>query len=479
LSTAIHFRLVPRFSAAHRLIRRIVLPILLGAAVAQIACSAATAAQINVAPSWQQEYWARVDKHDWEAAIASAEQLVAAARPVTPESAARLTEALTLLGNAQLNKGNLVAAEASFTESLQIAERFNRRSSEALIDPLRGLGFTLAAEGKHDRAIPYMDRALLLSRRSAGLFDLSQQGLLRQLATSLMATGAAVDGERHMMYLRRLGEHAYGKGDPRLIPILCTVGDWYVEAARLDLARQNYRDAISIADHKLGKDSLGVVDPLRSLAASFPREIMLSFFGITTRSEKPMNLDSTANVMSDPMNPRYMSSEGERALLRALKILNANPDSPSQLQIATVIQTGDWFVMKLQPDKAMPFYEAAAKLMIQDAAQQGQPPPQSALSFPAQVFYPTPPIATRNLNRAPGDTEDHFVQVEFTVQPDSTVTDVQVTDKDANERQVSQVVDAMQAARYRPKFVDGKPVATTGIRFRQVFKVRADNSDTE
>ena len=438
----------------------------------------ASSAQPAVLPSWQQEYWARFDDKDWDAAIASAEQLVAAARPATPTSGLRLSEALSLLGSAQLSKGNLVAAEAAFTESLQLAERYGGRTSSTLVDPLRGMGYTLAAEGKHDQAIPYLDRALLISRRSAGLFDVSQQGLLRQLASSLTAIGAAPDGERHMLYLRRLGEHAYGADDPRLIPILCVVGDWYTEVGQMDLARQNYRTAIALADTKLGKNNLGVVEPLRSFAASYPREVMLSHFGVITRAEKMSNLDPTANVEGEPMNPRYLSSEGERALTRALKVVQSNPDTSLQTAVGTLVQMGDWFVMKLQPDRAMPFYEQAAQRLAQQDTKRASDS-GSLLSFPVQVYYPTPPLATRNLNRAPNEIEDHFVQVAFTVQPDSVVTDVVVTDKDANDRQVAQVVDAMRAARYRPRFVDGKPVATTAVSYRQVFKVRKEAKDSE
>ncbi|HMN44968.1 MAG TPA: tetratricopeptide repeat protein [Povalibacter sp.] len=377
--------------------------------VAAVGCAAAATTQ-PVPPSWQQEYWARFDDHDWDAAIKSAEQLVAAARPATAATGLRLAEALSLLGSAQLSKGDLVAAEAAFTEALQLAEQHGgSRSSAALIDPLRGLGYTLAAEGRHDRAIPYLDRALLLSRRSAGLFDISQQGLLRQLAASQRAVGSAPEGERHMLYLRRLGEHAYGANDPRLIPILCIVGDWYVEVGQMDLARQNYRAAVAIAERKLGKNSLAAIEPLRGFASSYTREIALSFFGLSPRVDRLGNLDPNAHVEGEPMNPRYLSGEGERALARALQVVQANPDASLPTVMGTLLQAGDWFVMKLQPEKAMPYYEHAAQALATADPTQATPEINAALSFPVQIFYPTPPIATRNLNRPATETVDHFV----------------------------------------------------------------------
>ena len=44
------------------------------------ALSAAQAAETPHRPESQQEYWAQIDRKDWSAAIAAAEQLVATAR---------------------------------------------------------------------------------------------------------------------------------------------------------------------------------------------------------------------------------------------------------------------------------------------------------------------------------------------------------------------------------------------------------------
>lgn len=453
-----------------RLIRRV--------AILLTACIAvpAIAAQAPVNPSWQQEYWAKFDTKDWDAAITSAEQLVASARPASAETGLRLSEALTLLGSAQLSKGNYVAAEAAFAEALALAEQYGSPSSSALLDPLRGLGFTYAAEGKHAQAIPVLDRALLISRRSTGLFDVSQQGLLRQLATSLTAVGSLPEAERHMMYLRRLGERAYGVDDPRFIPILCIVGDWYMDAIQPEVARQHYRAAFALAERKLGKDSLAVVDPLRSIASSYMREISLAFYGVPVRPDRMSPLmEPQQPSNAEPINPRYINSEGERALNRALKVVASSTEASAALRAATLIQLGDWFIMKQSPAKAMPYFQEALPLLAQPGvtSEAGNP-----LSFPVQIYYPTPPLATRNLHRPPEETEDRFVQLEFTVQPDTTVTDVRVVDKDASERTVTQVAEAMRSARYRPRFVEGQPVATTAVGYRQVLKVRKEAKET-
>lgn len=472
-------------------------------ALVQLAAQPLWAAPQAVAPPSQQEYWSQFDRKDWDAAITAAEALVATYRPTTPTTALPLSEALSLLGSAQLGKGNLVAAEAAFTESLKLAEQRVSGSSARLVDPLRGLGYTLAAEGKHAQAVPYMDRALLVSRRSAGLFDISQQGLLRQLTTSLTALGQPADAERHMLYLLRVGEHAYGADDPQMAPLHCLVGEWYTQLGHIDVARQSFRTALDIVERKLGRNSLAIVEPLRALAESYPREVLLSQYGIVTRQERlPSNVDGTGGD-SEPLNPRYLSSDGERALLRAIKVLDANldanpPDANRKLDagkseadrsdanrpdedrtgtrhtlVETLLQTGDWFLMKQQPAKALPYYERADAMIGKEHAGPGIPN-ESALGFPVQIYYPTPSLATRNLQRPPTEVEERFVQVEFTARQDGSIADERVTDHDATDRQISQTLEAIRDARYRPKFVDGKPVDTPMVSYRQVFRQRKD-----
>src|SRR5688572_23989080 len=165
---------------------------------------AAQAAEQRQRPESQQEYWAQVDRKDWSAAITAAELLVAAAREKTPAQPAALGEALALLGNAHYGARDYAAAEKAFTEAVETIEPHVGAGSPKLLDPLRGLGYALAAGGQHEEAIPPLERALLIDRRSYGLYDIGQQNVLRQLADSLRKLGRLSDAERHLGYLVQL-----------------------------------------------------------------------------------------------------------------------------------------------------------------------------------------------------------------------------------------------------------------------------------
>jgi tetratricopeptide (TPR) repeat protein len=435
-------------------------------------------------PESQQEYWAQFDRRDWSAAISAAEKLVAAAREKTPPQPLALAEALSLLGGAQLSASDYVNAEAAYTEALKLAEEHSGAMNAALLDPLRGLGYTFAATGRHAEAAVLLDRALLVSRRNYGLFDIGQQAVLRQLANSLTRLGRAPEAERHMNYLLRVAERTYGADSPQLVPTLCLVADWYSDVGEFDLARAHYRAATALVNKKLGRSHIAAVEPLRGLARTFTQELYYSTLGIRTSRERvPTDADGTSNE-HQAMNPRYLDTEGEKALERALKIIESQATPPREMHIETLIQLGDWRQIRQQKDRALPTYQRAAALIAEgDAAQADgaatdenrearkdeKPAP---LSFPVRVYYPTPVLATRNLTLSSDEVDETFVQMEFTVTRQGDVTNARVVEQNGTARQVAESLEAIRGARFRPRFTNGEAVDTPAVTHREVFKTR-------
>jgi TonB family protein len=456
-------------------------PICVVVATLVVALSAAEAAETPHRPESQQEYWAQIDRKDWSAAIAAAEQLVAAARSTAAQQPLALGEALTLLGNAQLGARNFDAAVTAFDESLKITEARVGAASPKLLDPLRGLGYTLAAAEKHKEAIPPLERALLIDRRSYGLYDLAQQKVLRQLADSLVKVGRPDDAQRHVAYLVQLGDRVYGKRDPRQVPILCFAAGWHGDLGDFISARAIYRAAIDIVESKLGPDDLATVEPLRGLASTYTRELYFSTLGLRTQTleRTPTSADGNSNLQRE-LNPRFLGTEGEKALERAVKVLDAQPPSAYDTLLETLIQAGDWFQIKHMPEKAMPYYRRAASLSSTiDAATAAMPGPKGTiggpLTFPVRVYYPTPSQATRNTTLPADQVDERFVAVAFTVTDSGEVEDAKITEANGTQRESADALAAIRAARFRPQFVNGEPVKTTGMTNREVFRTRKES----
>jgi TonB family protein len=444
---------------------------------------AARAAESPQRPESEQEYWAQVDRRDWSAAIAAAEQLVAAARDQAKQQPLALADALVLLGNAQFGAKNYDAAEKAYTESLQTVEQYAGAASPKMLDPLRGLGYTFAASNRHKEAVPPLERALLIDRRSYGLYDIGQQNVLRQLAESLFKSGRTADAERHVSYLIQLGERAYGRNDPRQVPILCFAAAWHSDVGDFISARAIYRRAIQLVDQKLGPNDPAAVEPLRALANTFTQELYYSTLGLRTQAQSRDRMPADADGTSSDarQNPKYLNSEGEKALDRAIKILEVQPPSAYDTLLATLLQTGDWYQIKHVPEKALPYYRRAVTVnaslasatATSDAGGTAAAEP-APLSFPVRLYYPSPAHSGRTTALPADQVDERFVEVQFTVTDEGEVSDAKITGSSGTPREAADALTAIRAARFRPKFVDGEPVATTGMTNREVFRTRKE-----
>jgi TonB family protein len=423
-------------------------------------CAHAAAGQ-NPPPG---EYSRPRDGADPQIAVSAAQAQVANARSGAADDPQALADALTTLGDALLQARDYTGAETAYAEALQITEQRSGSNSTQTFKPLRGLGYSLAASGRDEEAIPYMERALTIARAEYGVFDPEQMDLLHALSDSLTALGRREEAGNHMFYTLRLAEKAYGEGDPRMAPAVCALGEWFAEIYRPAGARMAYQFALNIVTKSVGADDLAAVEPLRGFARTAMQVVSYPEFALRAKGHQGVfAVDATGHRLS---GPRKLTPDGEEALKRALKILDAHGQAaPRQQLIDTLIQLGDWFQIKESPREALPYYQRAWTLMTVDRSQ-GAP---AELSFPVRVFYPTPNIVVRRAGAAAADAQ--FVQVEFTVDADGGVSAARIVQHDTSERFAGQVLSAVRDARFRPRFVDGQPVATASMTLREVLSV--------
>ena len=387
-----------------------------------------------------------------------------------PRSDAGTEGALTALGDAFLDASQYAKAEASYNEALQLAERHAGLESERVLAPLLGLGKTLAASGRHQQAVPRLQRALAIQRSQYGLFDLRQQDTLKTLAASLTALDRTEEAQDLMIYRVRAAEKTYGEASPKVIPAVCDLGDWFAEVGMAAEARMTFQMALNVAGDKEDLNAPILVEPLRGIArmhmrrASYPEDWLRPL----SRSPScgPSGWCELGRRRDD--EPRSgLSREGEHALQRALRILEADPGASIQTLIETLIQMGDWHQIQKAPREALPYYQRAWKLIHEAASLSSSA--ATALNVPVRVYYPTPQIVVDVPARSAGETLSHYVQVEFTVAADGSVRDARIVDHDTREQYAQEIFAAVRAARFRPKFIDGQAVAATGITYREVF----------
>lgn len=339
---------------------------------------------------------------------------------------------------------------ASYVEAVRAAEERHGAQSEQVVAPLLALANALAQSGHHEEAVPLYQRAVTIMRSQYGVFDVRQQDALKALAGSLTAMNRVSEAQDLLIYRAHVAERTYGEGSPQIVPTLCDLGDFFSEVGKAPEAHMTFNAALSIIG--AGRSSMDpiIVEPLRGIARTYMRR--MSYPGewrILIAKDKQLRRD------------------GEHALQRALRIVEADPNALTPAtRIETLLQMGDWYQIAKSPREALPYYQRAWQLI---RATPDLPASVSdALNVPLRVYYPMPGFVAQAPSRS-GDVQSHHVRIEFNVDPDGAVSDARIVAHDTRDRYANAVLEAIRVSRFRPKFVDGEPVATPKIVYRESF----------
>ena len=403
----------------------------------------------------------------YNVALQHAERVLALTQSM-PWAAADLPAALDNRAAVHFRLGDYLAAEQDFGDALRLLGEREAPSSPRLIGPLQGLGHTYAAAGHYDAAVLALERALQISQHSGGLFNLDQLDLLEPLITSDLALGKGRDADRHHLYAYHIAEHHYGPRDTRLIPALARLARWYAQTRRFAAARELYGRVLAIAAPR-GEQLLGAsVMALRGIAETYR-------IAYQDGAEDPDALEAQYGRPSLESEAKYyLDDDGRQRLETALKLIEAHEPPLPEARAVLLIELADWALLKGKPDTAWPkYWQAWAALPDpaagSDAAAEADASRVNPLAYPRPLLYRRPPSAQAYRDRQPGTVVEHVAVAEFTVTPAGQVRDATVVEGDATKFQQQVFRRALTYAIYRPRFVDGKPVSTPRVRYRETF----------
>ncbi|MGH6782973.1 MAG: tetratricopeptide repeat protein, partial [Sphingomonadaceae bacterium] len=293
------------------------------------------------------------------------------------------------LGATQYQLGEYAAAEQSYKKSLEILEISQGISSRRLIVPLAGLGAVYAALDQHAMATEKLERALAVSRRSEGLFNLTQLPLIEQIAASRFAIGDLQGVESERYYALRIAEQNYGYGDPRTVPPAMRLAKFYEELQEYGPARGLYLRVRDIAMAESGGFSPLAVRTLISICRTHRMQYTMEPDSID--DDEPVRDPVTGQLVGRVYRTtRVPGPQADRAGLKsaemALEILRATRDPPADLLLETLTELGDWYQATGRPSRAMAYYAEVSSIHAQH--------PDSGLVnpllAPRLIFYRAP-----------------------------------------------------------------------------------------
>jgi tetratricopeptide (TPR) repeat protein len=369
------------------------------------------------------------------------------------------------LGATQYQLGDYTGSERSYQKSLELLESTQGISSRRLIVPLAGLGAVYAARDEHAIAAQLFDRALAVSRRADGLFNLNQLPLLEQAADSRYAMTDFGGAEREHLYAVKIAEQNFGYGDPRTVASLLELASFYEGLKEYIAARNMYLRARDVAMQTPGYSA----DAVRSLVGiARTHRLQYTMDPDSLESQQPARDEVTGEMVGkvykeSRVPPPAADRTGLKSVQTALELLRSTPNPPSSLMTETLIELGDWYQATSRPAIAAPFYAEAAD--IYEKITEADPLAGNPLKAPRMVFYRPPLSATRGLNTLSGQYVIRKAVFSFAVTESGEPVDIAVVSSDMEEGQLSQARRSMSKAIYSPRFSEGKPVSTAGVTF--------------
>lgn len=413
------------------------------------------------------------DSRHFAEALPPAQALVDQTEQEFGSTAEQLVNPLINLGTTQLRLNDYAGAETSFKRAVKIVESHQGGYSREVIKPLFGLGMTYSAAGDYTSATDALRRAVDVSRKIDGLFNPAQLEMLDSLIAGYTALNSYEDAQREQQYALRLAEATYGKADPRVVPALERTAAWFEAQGRFFSARQMYSRCLDIVRKDGGNYDLRTVGPLRGIARTYRLEY---FIGPETAEGGADDAGLSGGVGAQPAAPssangvsmaNVLNPDGEDALEFALKVFDFHPGEALAQRADTLIELGDWRLTAGTTRTAMEAYREAWKALSTPGAAG-----TAALDSPVAIVYRAPTSA-----RPPKADQEKYTQrhaeVEFTVTADGRVHGATLGANDAGDIAGKSVLTAIKRARYRPRFVDGNPVETTGVRYKETIYVRS------
>ncbi len=388
-------------------------------------------------------------------AIAAAQEVLTLTQQEFGASSIEVAAPLINLATAQLRNGDLRDAEANYRAAISLLELRDGYLSLRLANPLVGLGETLVRSEQYVLATEAYERALRVNHVNEGFYNLEQMPIRDGLTEGYLGQQNLEKANFHQEAEAYTQQRKLGKDNLEFVAALEKLGRWYDRTNQTESARLAYQNAARVVEKARGEDSPELIDPLLAIAETYRQQALL-----------PPEPDSTQSA--ETLLP--MSS---MMLRKALAIVQAEePPDPAQ-RARILVRLGDLYLMWDKRNTASARYQEAWQALSADPGLVTQR--DDYFSQPVRIMGPVLPAIypPPKRNAAPVQTKDlepGFVVVRYGVNQLGRVTDASVIEADPANLLEEVVTRTASLTLFRPRYVDGAPVDTSGLILRHEFR---------
>lgn len=383
-----------------------------------------------------------------------------------PDASVRTLEAEALLLRARELRaaGTVDDAESAYLDAIALLESEFGEFSETLATPLLELGETYNAAGRHLEALVVLERSRHLFRRGYGLQDPGQLDAIWGKIRAYHGLGDEAESRRWLEEAELIAQRAHADDPAALLDAHARRADWFAERGFRHAERDVFEQMLEIQAAELPGDRGRRASLLGDIAHSWMHQTPTAMrFGLDRRSARRVSQREPWEAAGE--------REARAALESAARLYEDDPDAPPEELARLAIAWAHWhLVWDREPDQAMAELRRAWSLL------EAHPDLRGAYLGRAEQVYFVPPVSPGH--RARGESRRGRVRAEFTIGADGRAHDIQIIDAEPTGLLEAALVEQItRTGRYRPRLVDGEPVATPGARLTQHFTYRVADDD--
>lgn len=390
-----------------------------------------------------------------------------------PEATSELNGPLTHQGASVAElESDSVAREAlmkdvfAYQDRIQEIERTQGAFAAGLTEQLLGMGLVLQRNGDHQAAIRTFKRGVHLARVNEGLYSTRQMALLEGEIASHVALGEFSKADERQRYLFRV--QAETLSDATRGQALMQHALWQRQAyeqgvgeepfARLLRMWSLYRVALSEYAQVEGESSTRLLPPLYGMLQS--QYLVSGFVGEMSDGRfrtRGLFQDEEAQQLAY-RNQSF--KQGSSVIGAIYDIETAQPGASWEQAAETSLMLADWQLWHKKRSDALETYATLYREL--EASEAAQVWRKRVFDTPA----PLPQIV--GVRALPDSIEEQAgaLLLEFSVTERGRVVDLERLDSYAsNDKKASEIVRRIKQTLFRPRFSDGMPVRTEGLRW--------------
>ena len=375
----------------------------------------------------------------------------------------------------------LTRSIAAYEKQITELESAEGPHAEPLVEARSSLGMLYQQAGDHGRAITVLRDALQSVRVNEGLHSMSQLAILEAIIDSQVTLGARDALRRDYEYLFWLYQRNYGDHSAGLVPVIKRVGQWYFDLYNfsppnttvepLIAADDLYAKALKIlpedAPPRDRADILYKVAVINHHVAEDVQDPMLSHREIR---EAMIPHGRGSPYLNEAAVRQYYADQsfykGKRSLKRLIETYEKTLPGGIMDYARALVFMGDWLTVQRRVLEGARLYQRALAALEEHDADPalvdelfGEPQPIEQLPIPGET-------------ESQAGADSYYVDALLDVPKSGWPTNIRIQAIHPPEQTtlVRRAERGIAATRYRPRYRNGQPVASTDVPLRFVFK---------